>query len=241
MASVQSDARYHASDKRPRAARNGSRSTNADFGVLRNVNQSLEQQAKRIAQALHDESGQLLAAAHIALAEAARNVPPPARAHLQTVSSHLNGIEEQLRRLAHELRPRILDDCGLVPAIEFLSDGFAKRHSIPVSVHAAVNRLPSMIETTIYRVVQEALTNIATHARATHVDIRLSQTPRTFLCSIADDGVGLEAVARPRSGGERGFGLAGARDQVAALGGTMSINSARGTGLELAIMIPLDE
>src|SRR5262249_11902394 len=91
------------------------------------------------------------------------------------------------------------------------------------------------------RVVQEALTNIATHARATHVDIRLLQTPRTFLCSIADDGVGLEAVARPRSGGERGFGLAGARDQVAALGGTMSINSARGTGLELAIMIPLDE
>src|SRR5262249_26491172 len=91
------------------------------------------------------------------------------------------------------------------------------------------------------RVVQEALTNIATHARATHVDIRLLQTPRTFLCSIADDGVGLEAVARPRSGGERGFGLAGARDQVAALGGTMSINSARGTGLGLAIMISPDE
>jgi signal transduction histidine kinase len=205
------------------------------------LNESLERQAKRIAQALHDEAGQLLAAAHMALAEAARDLPAQARERLRAVDSHLDGLEEQLRRLAHELRPRILDDLGLVPALEFLAEGFGKRRAISVAVYAALDRQPAVIETTIYRVIQEALTNVGKHSRATHVGIGLSQVPGMLLCTIDDDGGGFDASAIPPEFGEPGFGLAGAHDQITALGGTMQINSAPGAGTKLVIRIPLEE
>jgi len=207
--------------------------------VLRRLNDSLERQAKRIAQALHDEAGQLLAAAHTVLAEAARDLPAPARQRLRDVDSHLDGIEAELRRLAHELRPRILDDLGLVPALEFLADGFEKRRAISVSVDAVLDRLPPVIETTLYRVVQEALTNVGKHSRATRVGIGLSQAPGMLFCTINDDGVGFDPSALPSGADEPGFGLAGARDQIAALGGTMRTISAPGAGTELLISIPV--
>ena len=208
--------------------------------VLRRLNDSLERQAKRIAQALHDEAGQLLAAAHMALAEAALDLPASVRERLQAVDSHLDGIEEQLRRLAHELRPRILDDLGLVPALRFLAEGFGKRRAISVTVDAALTRLPPVIETTIYRVVQEALTNVGKHSRASHAGIGLFQTPGMVYCTVRDDGVGLGSSRMLPEVGEQGFGLAGARDQITALGGTMAISSTPGAGTELAIMIPLE-
>ena len=209
--------------------------------TLRRLNDSLERQAKRIAQALHDEASQLLAAAHISLAEAARDLPATARLRLQDVDSHLDGIEEQLRRLAHELRPRILDDLGLVPALEFLADGFGKRRGISVAVDAALDRLPPVIETTLYRVVQEALTNVAKHSHAAHVAIGLSHAPGILLCTINDDGVGFDPSATPGGASEPGFGLAGARDQITALGGTLQTYSAPGAGTELVIRIPVAE
>jgi len=207
--------------------------------ALRRLNDTLERQAKRIAQALHDEAGQLLAAAHMVLAEAAHDLPAPARQRLRAVDSHLDGIEEELRRLAHELRPRILDDLGLAPALEFLADGFGKRRAIRVTVDAAVDRLPPVIETTIYRVVQEALTNVARHSHAKHVRIGLSRPAGTLLCTINDDGVGFDPSAIAHGLDERGFGLAGALDQITALGGTMQTNSAPGAGTELVISIPV--
>jgi signal transduction histidine kinase len=208
--------------------------------ALRRLNDSLERQAKRIAQALHDEAGQLLAAAHMVLAEAAHDLPASVRQRLRDVDSHLDGIEEQLRRLAHELRPRILDDLGLAAALEFLADGFAKRRAIRVTVDAAVDRLPPVIATTIYRIVQEALTNVAKHSHATEVRIGLSQPRGILLCTINDDGVGFDPFAIASGPDERGFGLAGARDQITALGGTMEINSAPGTGTALVIAIPVE-
>jgi len=207
--------------------------------ALRRLNDSLECQAKRIAQALHDEAGQLLAAAHMVLAEAARDLPAPARQCLRDVDFHLDGIEEQLRRLAHELRPRILDDLGLVPALEFLAEGFGKRRAISVTVDAALGRLPPMIETTVYRVVQEALTNVGKHSRAAHVGIRLCQPRGMLVCTINDDGVGFNPSAIPSGVAERGFGVAGARDQITALGGTMETSSAPGAGTEIVIRIPI--
>jgi signal transduction histidine kinase len=208
--------------------------------ALRRLNDSLEQQAKRIAQALHDEAGQLLAAAHMVLAEAAHDLPAPAQKRLRAVDSHLDGIEEQLRRLAHELRPRILDDLGLAPALEFLADGFGKRRAISVTIDAAVDRLPPVIETTVYRVVQEALTNVGKHSHATHVRIGLSQPAGMLLCTINDDGIGFDPSAIALDRDERGFGLAGARDQITALRGTMQTRSAPGAGTQLTISIPVE-
>ena len=210
--------------------------------TLHRLNESLEQQAKRIAQALHDEAGQLLTCAHIALAEAIPGLPPAAVERLNEVRRHLDGIEEQLRRLAHEFRPRILEDLGLVPALEFLAQGVEKRHGISVAVEAALqSRLPAVVETRLYRLVNETLTNVSKHARATHVTVRLEQAPRTLRCTIEDDGVGFDAPAVSVRLGERGLGLIGIREQLEALGGTFQINSALSRGTQLTITIPLEK
>jgi PAS domain S-box-containing protein len=209
--------------------------------ALRGINDSLERQARSIAQALHDEAGQLLTAAHIAAADAARRLPPEAREPLAEVRRHLDGIEEELRRLAHELRPRMLDDLGLVPTLEFLARGFERRSGVAVFVEASVNdRLPAHAETLVYRVVQEALTNVGRHAGATRVDIQLAAKPGAALCRIADDGRGFDVSASPKGHDGSGFGLPGIRDRLHAIGGALHIDSAPGQGTEITFSLPLE-
>lgn len=209
--------------------------------VLRRFNDNLEQQAKGIAQALHDEAAQILTSVHIALADAGRDLPPSARERLRDVKGHIERIEVELRRLAHELRPRILDDLGLVPALEFLAVGVEKRWRIKVVVHAALRgRLPYPIETALYRLSHEALSNASRHARAANVAIRLVQDHRMLRCTIADDGIGFDPHAVLAPPGDQGFGLWGIRERVTALGGTILIESAPGQGTNLIVEIPLE-
>jgi PAS domain S-box-containing protein len=219
-------------------ARDVSARVRAD-AALRHVNEALERQAKCIAERLHDEAGQILTAVYIALAGAAACAPAAAPA-LEAVRGHLDRLEEQLRQLAHELRPRILEDLGLVPAIEFLADGVVKRWGIEVAVEARVQRrLPIIVETTLYRLAQEGLTNVAKHARAQHVVIRVEEAPQAVRCSIEDDGIGFDrAPASPF--GEQGLGLATIRERVEALGGTFSIDSGPGKRTSLECTIPLE-
>jgi signal transduction histidine kinase len=128
--------------------------------ALRQLNETLEEEIKRIAYAVHDEAGQLLVAVHLALAEVALGLPEPQQVQFTRIKEMLNDVEKHLRRYSHELRPTILDDLGWVPAIRFLADGISKRANLPIHIDAAVSdRLPSTIETTLYRFVQEALTN----------------------------------------------------------------------------------
>lgn len=221
--------------------------------ALRRLNETLEEQAKRIAHALHDEAGQLLVAVHIALREAAREVPPPARERLQEIHGLLDQIEEQLRCFSHELRPTILDDLGLLPALEFLAQGMAKRTDLPITVEGSTQgRLPPAVETALYRCAQEALTNVARHARASRAGVELQREVKLIRCSIRDDGVGFNVPAviagtdqRDLFGagarrGQRGLGLVGIRERLNALGGTLRITSAPGRGTELLIIVPLE-
>ena len=123
--------------------------------ALIRLNAQLEREAERIAHALHDEAGQFLTAAHIVLAEVARDLPPQAQQRLQEVRQHLNQVEEQLRSLSHELRPRILEDLGLRAALEFLADGVSKRTGCIVTMRLDMkDRLPPILETAIYRLVR---------------------------------------------------------------------------------------
>jgi PAS domain S-box-containing protein len=212
-----------------------------ETGALRRLNEHLELQAGSIAHALHDEAGQLLTSAYIALTEAARELPPAARDRLHDVRKHLDGIEDQLRRVAHELRPLILDDLGLVPALEFLAQSVQQRRGISIAVEAALERrLPAAVEITLYRLVQEALTNVSKHAQALHVTIRLEHRGRALRCVIEDDGVGFNAAGLVARQGEQGLGLIGIRNRLEALGGTFEINSAPGRGTELVVTIPLE-
>lgn len=209
--------------------------------TLRRLNEMLEEESKRIAHALHDEAGQLLVSAHIALAEVASELPPPGRERLQEIRGLLYQIERRLRELSHELRPVVLDDLGLVAAIEFLAQGVSKRAGFPIAVDGStMGRLPPQIETALYRIVQEALTNVTKHARSTRVNIRLGRKDRRVRCSVQDDGKGFDVDAVFGGRARRGLGLLGIRERVNALGGTLQITSAPRQGTELSVTIPVE-
>ena len=212
--------------------------------ALRRLTESLEQQAKWIAQTLHDEAGQYLTAAHLALADAEAGLDPAGRDRLQAARLHLERVEEELRRLAHEVHPRILDDIGLTGAIEQLASGMERRRGIPVRVQVLQPRpLPAVVQTAVYRVVQEALTNAGKHSRAFAVSVRLEQDCARVQCTVTDDGVGFDTAdaLAPRGRAGLGLGLRGIQDRVEALQGGLRVTSAPGCGTEIAVWIPLEQ
>lgn len=217
----------------------GFREANA---ALSRLNEALEKETRRIAHALHDEAGQLLTSVHLALKEVGDDLPRPARKRLQDVRGLLNRIEDHLRRFSHELRPTVLDDLGLLPALRFLAEGVSLRTGTLVTVEASLDgRLPPLIETTLYRSVQEALTNATKHARASRVTVLLRGEAGDIRCAIRDDGIGFDVPAVLARPGRGGLGLIGIQERVEALGGMHQITSASGRGTELLITIPLGE
>jgi PAS domain S-box-containing protein len=209
--------------------------------ALRHLNEALEEEIKRIAHALHDEAGQLLASVHIGLAEVARELPPHVSRRLEDVRGLLTKIEEQLRHLSHELRPTILDDLGLRPALEFLADGVSRRTGLQILVEGApAKRLPAPTETALYRIVQEALTNVTKHAQATRVTIRFARDGRVLRCTIRDNGTGFDVLAVQARRGARGLGLIGIQERLNAVGGTLNVISTPGSGAELVISVPAE-
>ncbi len=206
--------------------------------ALRRMNQTLEEETKRLAHEVHDEAGQLIATAQLALADAALEMPASSREGVAKVSRVLDEVADQLRRLAHELRPTVLDDLGLLSALEFLSQGVIKRTGLDVRVEGSTaGRLDPIIETTLYRVVQEAVLNVVKHARARSVIIRVEHGPTHIRCSIRDDGVGFDAGGQPK--GPRGLGLLGIGHRVETLGGRLEIRTRPGQGTTLVVGIPV--
>jgi PAS domain S-box-containing protein len=203
------------------------------------LNQRLEEEAKRIAHELHDEASQLLASVHIALDETAREASPSGMKSISNVKGLLDQIEDQLRRLSHELRPTILDDLGLVPALEFLAEGVSKRSHVRIAVEGSTGgRLEPEMESALYRVVQEALNNATRHAEAKDVKVRLWREDKKILCLVSDDGMGFDVRAVAIQKGRRGLGLIGMRERLAAVRGTCTINSNPGHGTEVLASIP---
>jgi signal transduction histidine kinase len=208
--------------------------------ALRQLNETLEEEIKRIAYAVHDEAGQLLVAVHLALAEVAMGMPEEQQAQFTRIKDLLNEVEKHLRRYSHELRPTILDDLGWIPAVRFLADGVSKRANLPIHIDATVSgRLPTTTETTLYRIVQEALTNAVKHAKASNVWIRAWREDFTQCCSIRDDGAGFKMRQGPGAP-RKGLGLVAMRERVSAIGGTLQIESRLGHGTEISIRLPLE-
>ena len=208
--------------------------------ALRQINETLEEEIKRIAYAVHDEAGQLLVAVHLALAQMARELPKVLQEQIGRIEELLVEVEKQLRRYSHELRPTILDDLGWIPAIRFLADRVSQRASLAIDVQATDSgRLPSEMETTLYRIAQEALNNIAKHAKAKNVWIRAWQENQVLRCSIRDDGEGFNAADTQEAGGRKGLGLVAMRERASAIGGTLLIESYSGQGTELSLRLPL--
>jgi signal transduction histidine kinase len=201
------------------------------IAALRRLNETMEGEIQRIAHAVHDEAGQLLDAARLVMSGLG-DVDP-------SVGAILDDAETQLRRLSHELRPIILDDLGLTPALRFLLHGFSKRTRLPVSLQSSLDhRLPARVETAVYRIVQEALANVARHARATKIEIHVAVHPDgTLRCTVADDGIGFD-VRRVQE--RKGLGIVAIRERLNAVGGTMELHSTPSRGTALHVAIPLE-
>lgn len=211
------------------------------IAALRHLNETLEEQIKRIAYAVHDEAGQILVAVHLALADLTRELPEQQKGQVGRIEELLNKVEKELRRYSHELRPTVLDDLGWIPAIRFLAEGVSKRANLTIDVKATVaGRLPGPMEIALYRIIQEALTNAAKHSQASRVWIRIGRKKRRLICSIEDDGVGFDVPAIQADGKRRGLGLVGMQERLSGIGGTLSIDSAQGRGTKLLIQLPTE-
>jgi signal transduction histidine kinase len=207
--------------------------------VLHRVNDVLEGQARRIAHALHDESAQLLASVHLALADVAVRQPDTGKA-VHNIRGLLEQIEERLRLLSHELRPPILEDLGLGPALEFLADTMSKRWGLAVTVEASLDGgVPATVETTLYRITQEALVNVVKHAKATRAQVSLKRETYRITCSIRDDGIGFDPKAL-EDASRRGLGLVEIRERTVALGGLLRVGRNEDRGTDVTVEIPLE-
>jgi PAS domain S-box-containing protein len=208
--------------------------------ALRRLNHQLETEATRIAGTLHDEAGQFLTAIHITLADVARDVEPGVRERLNEVRRHLDLIEERLRRVAHEMHPRVVEDLGLAEAVAFFAESFTHRTGVRVRVTSSIEaRYPLAVETLLYRVVQEGLTNVSRHARASNAVVTLGATDESLHCSIEDDGVGFDVVLL-MGAGDSGLGLRLMRDRLDAVGGTLTVDSTAGRGTHLRATVPVE-
>jgi signal transduction histidine kinase len=212
----------------------GAREANA---VLRGMNAMREEDARRIAHDLHDSAGQLVASLHLQLDQAARALGPRSDTHLEPVRKRIDEVEQELRRLSHELRPTVLDDLGLAAAVRQLGDGISKRSGLTVRVRGETRgRLSAPAETALYRIVQEALTNVVRHARARKVEVEIDHNGAAVVCRVLDDGVGFDpsTVAGP------GLGLGGMRERVAPLAGAVRVVSAKGSGTLIEAYVPVE-
>jgi signal transduction histidine kinase len=206
--------------------------------ALQRLNETLENEAKRIGQALHNEAGQLLASVHIALAELAPTLPLAERDKVANIVQLLRDSEDSLRDLSHELRPMVLENLGLLPALRSLAEKAARRNRLSITVKGNNHtRMPASIESTVYRSVQEALNNVVKHAQARSVRIRLRCGSHSVSCIVQDDGVGLSKALRREE--NTGLGLIGIRERLSALGGSFRIASREPRGTRLLLVVPL--
>ncbi len=200
-----------------------------------------EEVARRFAHELHDELGGSLTAIKSDLAALAAD--PSDKARLEDSVKLVEQSISNVRELSQLLRPTILDDFGLDASLRWLVARFRERTGIEVEYHSTFDaRLPDQTETHLFRIVQEALTNIARHAQATRVEIELKSDAGSVRMSIADNGRGITAPARNGSEARQGgMGISGMRARAASAGGGLKIESKPGSGVTIEVWAPLAE
>ena len=206
--------------------------------ALRRVVAAQELERHRLARELHDETGQALTSVLLGLrAVEEKGGDEELRNAVAQVRELVVATLQDVRRLAVELRPKALDDFGLVAALERLTQTFAEQSGIAVDFEAALGpeRLPEEVETAIYRIVQESLTNVVKHAQARHVSVLLTRRSGAAAAVIEDDGRGFD----PGAARDGGFGLEGMRERVLLLDGRFEIETNPGAGTTLVVEVPV--
>ncbi|MCX8072682.1 MAG: sensor histidine kinase [Candidatus Binatia bacterium] len=218
-----------------------------DRDRLRQLSQRLveisEDTMQAVSRELHDDFGQALTAARLDLGRIERQLPAASdlRQQVREVRQQLAAMLENVRNLSQVLRPAALDDLGLMAALESYAERFAERSGVHIDLHLPAQEpaLGREAELTLYRTLQEALTNVARHARATHVTIALDEEEGRVRLRIRDNGKGFVTEGEDRSRPGLGLGIAGMRERAELYGGRLLITSQPGQGTEVLLELPI--
>jgi signal transduction histidine kinase len=197
-----------------------------------------ENERRTISRELHDQVGQTLNAVLMDAANLASRIPPDdeaGRQYLDNIRTHANASVNAIRDIALLLRPSMLDDLGLIPALEWQARETSRRTGIPIQVSASDvgETLPDPVRTAVYRIVQEALQNVARHSHATHAEVVVAQSARELTVTVSDDGAGFDPARI------RGMGLLGMEERVRQFAGRLEVHSEPGKGAKIRATLPL--
>jgi signal transduction histidine kinase len=211
--------------------------------LLEQTIRAQEDERRRLARDLHDEIGQSLTGLLVGLrtVEEAASLEQ-AKERAQSLRQIAGGTHDEVRRLARGLRPSVLDDLGLAPALERLVDDVRSAHGLAIELRLPASDLPRLsadVETALYRIVQEGLNNIVRHAQARNVTVEMERTSAAVELTIADDGVGFDAGEVAALG--TSFGLSSMHERAALLQGEMQVRSQRGHGTTIRVRLPVRE
>lgn len=203
-----------------------------------------EAERKRISRELHDEAGQALSVLAFNLDQIEKSCQEESqlvRGQLARLKALASQTAEEINRLVFDLRPAILDDFGLLPAVRWFASTYGEGLKVRVHVLGEERRLGTEIETVLFRVIQEGLTNTLKHADASRVDITFRFKPTSVTVTIEDDGNGFDLAEVLTEGHRRGFGLIGMQERVDLIGGHVDLHSEIGRGTMVTITIPLPQ
>lgn len=207
-------------------------------GLSQQIVAAQEEERRKLSRELHDHVGQLLTGLRMSLGSVERATAAGRTPLLGDARRIVDDITRIVRDLASGLRPSMLDDFGLQPALEWLARDVSRRCELPVSVavDGGLEPLPDAHRTCIYRAVQEALTNAIKHSNASRVDVRVRRSPFSLMVTVADDGCGFRPETRTN-----GIGLRGLEERVKELSGSIRLETAPGRGTTLVVQLPLPE
>jgi signal transduction histidine kinase len=213
--------------------------------VLRRLVAAEETERGRVSRELHDRLGQDLTALKLGLqiVRKQRPCPPKMRGSVSKLEGLADSLMRDIHRLAWELRPAALDDFGLEMALRRHADEWAELSGVPVDFHSrgvTARRLAPELETALYRIAREALTNVVRHAKARRVSVLLERRSDHVLLIVEDDGQGFEAAALLRAPATQGkLGLLGMQERATLVGGSVEIESNPGAGTTVFVRLPL--
>jgi len=198
-----------------------------------------EAERRHIARELHDEVGQLLTGLKLTLEMSQRLPPPDIKSSLEEPQSLVNELIKQVRELSLELRPAMLDDLGLLPTLQWHIERYTAKTNIQVQINTCTlnNRLPSAIETAAYRIIQEALTNVARHTNVGEAAVSIWQEDENLYIQVEDEGTGFDIKTNQTIG--KFSGLSGMQERAVLLGGNLAIDTTPGNGTCITARLPL--
>jgi two-component system, NarL family, sensor kinase len=213
--------------------------------ISRGVLRAQEAERSRISRDLHDGVGQSLTALKMQLDLLARDADTsasPLAPRLAALRDVANAALQEIRQISHTIRPQILDNLGLVPTLRWVVRTFEERNGVKASLACSElqNGRDPDVETLLYRITQESLTNVTKHARASRVLVELREEPDTIRLRVEDDGAGFDVRAVEAREHDIGFGLQSMRDRVQLFGGRFAVRSAPGSGTTVEVTVPAD-